>query len=73
MREYKPQRDFKAGQRVKIYNGGKLEGSAIILKAIPGQDNYYRVHFDEDAEGEDINRFVEPEWQRPGFKPGRAS
>jgi len=64
--------DFKAGDRVKIFNGGKLEGWATIQKPLDYDANYYSVLFDGDDASDLYKRWVMPAWQKEGFDPRRA-
>jgi len=63
--------EFKKGDAVKVYNGGKLEGTAKIVARLSADDNYYRVEFDDEPGG-NFDRWVSPEWQRPDFQPASA-
>lgn len=58
---------FKKGQQVKIFKGGKLEGTATIKAPLYGHDDLYRVEF-EDEPGTRYDRWVSPEWQDPRFE-----
>lgn len=60
---------FKPGERVKVYNGGKLEGTATIKARLPEDSDYYKVHFEGDDPGGFYKRWVMPEWQSPNFSP----
>lgn len=58
---------FKAGDRVTVYNGQRVEGTAEIKgPAWPADTDYYVVRFDGDADGERYSRWVLPEWQDGG-------
>jgi hypothetical protein len=64
--------DFKKGDRVKVFNGGKLEGWATVKKLLNNDDNYYVVLFDGDDPGALYQRWVMPAWQEDGFDPQQA-
>lgn len=61
---------FKKGDRVKVYNGGKLEGWAIIIDHA-STSNDYHVRFEEDSDNSIWRRTVMPAWQAEGFEPMR--
>lgn len=68
MRVDKAHHNFKKGDRVKVFNGGKLEGLATVVALLPQDDDYYRVRFFDEPHGL-FARWVSPEWQRPDFTP----
>jgi hypothetical protein len=56
------------GSRVKIFNGGKLEGWATI-KAACSTEHDYHVQFEGDTDRGFWRRTVMPQWQEEGFEP----
>lgn len=61
--------NFNNGDRVKVFNGGKLEGWATVKRLLNHDDNYYAVLFDGDEPGALYKRWVMPQWQEEGFDP----
>lgn len=64
--------DFKVGAKVKVFNGGRLEGIATIERLLSSNDNYYGVHFEGDNPRTLYKRWVLPRWQEDGFDPSAA-